>query len=308
MDINIILQKLVLLFIPIIFGFLCRKVGFFDKQANKYFAKLMTEITVPALLFSSITAEKSANKLPEIMIVLIASLLIFVGFSLLSILTPKVFFAKGREIGIYKFLTVFNNNAFMGFPVLVSILGAKALFYGAIYNIVNNIFAFTIGLYFIGQSAKVKTKFSFKKMINTVNISILVALIIFFVRIPLPDIITSSTKMVGDITTPLSMIILGVSLAEVRFIELFTDYKLYIFSVLKMIVFPIIIWFILKRFVTGMDLLLNSIIIISAMPGAAICVTLATQYEANPQFASKYVLLSTLLSLITIPLVIYITT
>lgn len=308
MDINIIIQKLIMLFIPISFGYACRKANYFGSSYAKHFSRLMTEITVPALLFSSIVLEESSGRLGEIITVLLASIAIFFTFSLISIILPKIFHIKKADIGIYKFFTVFNNNAFMGFPVLAAILGTKALFYGALYNIINNVFIFTIGLYFIGLSSKQPTKFNLKKLLNTVNCSIFLALIIFFIKIPIPEVIISSTKLVGDITTPLSMIIIGISLAEVKFLEIFTSLKLYIMSILKMVIFPLLLWLVLKNIISFNELLINSLVIISAMPGAAIAVTLATQYDANQELASKYILLSTILSIITIPFVVAIIT
>ncbi len=306
MYVNVLIQKMIMLCIPIAIGYICRKKDIFHERANIAFSKLMTEVTMPCLIFYSIACQEAiGSKLYSLNILAIGSIC-FIILILAATFTDKLYGAKKEEKGIIKFITVFNNCTFMGLPILNAVLGNIGTFYIAIFNIVNNIMVFTIGLYYIGLSANKMGKFTLKLLINTGNIATILGLIFYYLDIKPFIVIQDTTSMIGNMTTPLSMIVLGVSLAEMNVLDIIKSYKLYIFALIKMIAFPLFI-FILLRFTGIADKnLILGFTLISAMPGASVTVTLANQYDANPHLASKYMLLSTIISIITIPTVVYI--
>lgn len=306
MYLTLLIQKMFIIFIPVLIGFYCRKTHLFNDNSNKSFSKLMTEITLPCLIFYSVACQSDKYPKNEFINILGISLLLYAFLILISVISSKLYFANKDEIGIIKFVTVFNNCTFMGLPILSALLGDIAVFYIAIFNIVNSLLVFTIGLYFIGLSASNMQNFSLKLLINSGNIMTIISVILFCLNINPHIILRGASEMIGNMTTPLSMIVLGISLYDIKVKEFFEDYKLYVFAIIKLIVIPIVIYLFLMFIKIENKNLLIAITVLSGMPGASITVTLANQYDSNPKLASKYVLLSTILSIITLPLLVYI--
>lgn len=306
MYVEILIKKLLVLLIPIAMGYYCRRVDVFHDRANIAFSKLMTEVSMPCLIFYSIACQDNVGSKSDSIIILGLAFVSFLLFIIIAFFSDKLYRAKSDEVGIIKFITVFNNCTFMGLPILVAVLDQVGVFYIAIFNIANSLLVFTVGLYYIGLSAKNMAKFSFRLLINSGNIATIISLILYYFDIRPFQILTETTSMVGNMTTPLSMIVLGVSLADMNIKEIITEYKLYIFAVIKMLVLPILLIVILKLFGLHDHNLLLGISLISAMPGASITVTLANQYDCNPHLASKYMFLSTIISLLTIPTFVFI--
>lgn len=306
MYVEILIKKLLVLLIPIIIGYYCRKINLFHERANIAFSKLMTEVSMPCLIFFSIAAQENVGSKYDSLIILALAFVSLGAFIIVAIFSDKLYGANKDEIGIIKFITVFNNCSFMGLPILVAVLNKVGVFYIAIFNIANSLLVFTIGLYYIGLSAKNMARFSFKMLINSGNIATIIALLLYYLDIKPFSIISETTNMLGSMTTPLSMIVLGVSLSEMNIKEIITEYKLYIFAIVKMLIMPTLLLFGLKFAGLNNHNLLLGISLISAMPGASITVTLANQYDCNPHLASKYMFISTILSLITIPAFVFI--
>lgn len=302
MDPRVVLHQMLVLMLILVVGYIVAKTGVLEKHANLNFATLINYVTVPALIISSTSgAAKVGSKFDSIFVLIMAvfSYVLFIG---LALITPKIFKVQPDEEGIIQFLTVFANNGFMGFPVVQAIFGTGALFYASIYNIPNNLLLYSIGIYMITKGKRLNTISWRVILTNPATIASVLALFFFFFDIQLPSILTQATESLGNITSPLAMFLIGSSMADIDLLAAIRNVKLYLFAVFRMLLIPILLWFVLRNFISN-EMILGVLIVIAAMPGPTMAVALSTQYSGNTKLATGYVFLSTVISVLTIPLI-----
>lgn len=201
------------------------------------------------------------------------------------------------------FMIAFSNVAFMGIPVMNAIYGPESIFYLTIYNMLFNLCLYLYGASLMGYGTGIKTKFHIKQMINPGIISGIIALIIYFLNIKLHVVISDSLSMIGGLTTPIAMMIIGSTLAKLPFKDIFNEWHIYPFTIVKQIIIPVLAYPVLKLFISD-PLLLGVTLIMIAMPVANSAVLFATQYNGDEALAAKTVCITTLLSIITIPVIV----
>jgi len=244
--------------------------------------------------------EYNPQMVDKIIKLLIISIVMYV-FSFLVAYCLKFIFKSSKDIGIYQYVIMFSNVGFMGYPVVEAILGKEAVFYTAIFNLPFNLLVMTFGAYFLSKD-KGDYSFSLKKFINPVIVSIFIGLIAFLFSIKLPLFINKSLSMLGGITTPISMLVIGSTLCTSSASECFFNKKLYFVSFIRLILLPIAIYLLFKGRIHD-SLLLSIPIVISSMPAAANTVIMANECDTNVTLASQAVFFTTLFSIITIPLI-----
>jgi len=226
--------------------------------------------------------------------------LLSVFIHLFSVIMGKLIFNNFKQDTkkVLWFVTIFSNCGFMGFPVMESIYGKIGVFYSSIYIIPFNIFVWTIGqMIFTGAKDKKVIK---KALINPGIISVFIGLLVFFTPWKMPQIATSVLNMMGSLTTPLSMIIIGSMLAATNIRDIFSEISVYYGSAVRLFLMPFI-FLILLRSIGISGIVLGVCVISTAMPAAANTVIFSEKFGGNSLLASKVVFLSTAISIITIP-------
>jgi predicted permease len=287
-------------------GFVIRKLNVIDDHGSKKIASLVVRLTSPMLIIDSMIQRPNLT-LKQIYNILIIAVFVYIFLFLMTIIVPKLLRSDKKNIGIYKFMIMFSNVGFMGFPVVSSIFGKEAIFHAAIFNIPFYVLAYTLGVYFVCMNQNEDVTFKWTKMINPGIVAVFIGLFFFATKIKLPYVITESVDMVGGLTTPLSMIGIGTSFADVDLKNIYSNLKLYIYAFLKFIVFPVLV-FIILTLLKYEGLMIGVPVLITGMPVAANAVMLSKEYEGNDILASEGVFITTLLSVITIPLLTYILT
>lgn len=195
----------------------------------------------------------------------------------------------------------FSNCGFVGYPVIQGIYGSVGVFYTSIFTIPFNLFMYSYGvMLFTGEKSFKNMK---KNLINMPLISILLGTIIFLFSIRLPEPVINTLGSIGNMTTPLSMFIIGAMLADVSVKDVFKDLTIYYVNFIKLIAAPILIYFLLK-FLDADKTLLYICVILVSMPTASLIGVLAERYNVNKAIASKCAFLTTIMSLFTIPAVL----
>ena len=300
MDIKNVFTQVFILFILILVGYNATKKNLIDSSLTKKLSKLIMNIFLPCMIINSMQLEYSPTILKKVLLLILISLLIYAISFLIAIIFKAISKSK-NDIGVYQFAILFSNVGFMGYPIVEAILGKDAIFYAAIFNIPFNLLIMTLGVFVICKENN-NYSFSFKSLINPVIISIFIGLSLFILNIKLPYIINRPIELLGNITTPLSMIVIGSMLCLSSISECVRNKKLYIVSFIRLILMPILIYFILKGIVY--DKLLFSIpIVIVSMPVASNTAILSSEYNANDKLASQLVFMSTLFSILTIPII-----
>ncbi len=295
-----ILNQILNLFLFIVVGFAARKLKVFDDNTTKGMTSLLLKVFLPGLIITAMQKNFTPDLLKESGQILLISFVVYAFSFLIAIGLPYLIKPSDTERGVFQFIVMFSNVGFMGYPVLQAVFGKEALFYAAVYNMPFNLLAFTIGIIFLTGSNILGSKFDPKLLLNPGVISVLTGFIIFIFSIKIPAVIYGPLKLLGDMTPPFSMIVIGAMLAKIEYNKIFKNKKVYIVSFIRLIIIPFLIWAVLKSFIHN-PLMLGVPIIIAAMPAAANTPILAEEYGGNGELGSQGVLISTLLSIITIP-------
>ncbi|MFP4697924.1 MAG: AEC family transporter [Eubacteriales bacterium] len=304
---TVILNQLVILFALISIGYLLNRIDIIDNMTNKKLSSLVVYVTAPALIIAGMSAPDIVDSDINIVQIVIISIGCYVFLYLMSLMTPKLLKIPSKDIGIYQFMVIFSNVGFMGFPVIESIYGKGAIIYAALFNLPFYFLIYTLGIYLISLHGDKYFRFNWRLLANTGVIAVFIGLFFFLTKIPLPIFLYGTVGMLGDLTTPLAMLIIGSSLANIPLKSVLLNIKIYLFSILKLIVYPVVIWIILSNILDN-SLLIGVSVVIAGMPVAANAVMLSKEFDGNEEVASEGVFLSTLLSIITIPLLVFILT
>lgn len=302
MDVGVVFQQMLILMFLMMIGYLTTKRGLFEKHANVNFSTLVNYVTVPAMILASTAGAGEVGSKADSIFMLVMAVALYAILILISFVTPRLFRVKPDSVGIVQFLTVFANNGFMGFPVVEAIFGTSALFYAAIFNIPNNLLIYSLGVMMITKGRREKRADFRTILTNPANIAALIAMICFFFDIRLPEMVLETADSLGAITSPLAMFLIGASMADIDLKSAFQEKKLYLFAIFRMVLIPVALYPVMRLFIAN-ETMLGILLVISAMPGPAMAVTLSTQYGGKVNLASRYVFLSTLISVLTIPFI-----
>ena len=308
-DALIIMLKNVIVFVALaIPGYLLIKTKLLKKEQSGALSMLLMYIGMPFLIFSSTINNITINTelLATIGIVLgIGVVYTFVMFFVSKPLTKME--REEKTQGMMRFSSVFSNNGFLGIPLAMAVFGAgsMALMVVIILNIVTNVLMYTLGIYLIsGDKKAISLK---KAFLNPVLIAFLVGIIANLLNVKgyVPEVATYSTHF-SNLVTPISMTILGMKMGGVKFLELFKSWKTYYVSALKLVVFPMIIVaivFVLNQVtaIIAPDMVLG-VLIAFAMPTAGLASTFSDNFGGDTENAVAFTLGTTVLSIVTIPL------
>lgn len=308
MDILVIINQLIKFFIIMGVGYFLYKKGMMDAGFNKKLTNIIIRVTMPCLMVSSVFNAGSDRDYKKVLFVFLVAIIMYASFILLGMLIAKLMGFKKNEKGLYVFMTIFGNTGFLGFPLVEAVLGTEAIFYTSIFNMIFNLCIFTIGIKAIDYPNEEKgdPKESIKKVITHPGIiGALLSIIIYFANITFPSIVASTITTIGGVTSPVAMLLMGASLAKIPVSRVFNDVKIYIFTLIKMIVIPAIAAFIIHLFISD-ELIAYVTLIMIAVPVANNSVMFAIEYNKDEETAAKNVFISTMFSIVSIPVVMYI--
>jgi len=297
-----IINSLLMIFIMIIPGIVFRKKGLIDTNQSKGISAIVVNLTWPCLVIDAMQMEFSQEIFKESIYIFLIVLLVFAIAFAISLVIIKIMDISREQGGIFAFMLMFANTGFIGIPVINALYGKEAVFYASIIEMVNDIMLFTVGVLLIQFSARAKTKINLKEFLTPGLIGVIVGYVMFLCSFQLPGFLGKSISIIGAATTPLTMFIIGLQLGELKLKELLGSRLVYIATFAKLLLIPFIGLFIMHYILADTSLLAKVLIISFAMPVAACTAIFSQQYDADVAFATKGVLLSTLLSIATIPI------
>ncbi len=295
-----VFAQMVVLFLVLIMGYIGGKTDVLTPKDNKPLSKMVNYITNPCgVLYSALCTERAmANG--EVIKLIGLSILMYVGLILIAELTTRVLKVTPEQRGQYNFMTVFSNVGYMGIPVIRAVFGESATICVTVFIMVFYLFIYTYGVRQIcGEPGKKGIDWS--KAICPMTVSALLAIVGYLAGFRVDGVIKDTLYTVSNITTPCAMIIIGCALSSVPLKAVFTNWRLYIVALLRLLVIPLAVYLLLNP-VMGDSNVLGVMVIIMAMPVATIITMLSAQYDKDQSLAASSVFITTLLSVITIPL------
>lgn len=302
MDIMVVFQTMLKLFLLLILGFVLFKCHIFDEYTNKKISALIVNVASPMLIISSIAGVEGSNK-SIVFLMIGAGILMYIGFIILGKIINRSFPFPKKDWPVYECMVVFANTGFMGYPVLLDVFGQEAVFYASLIHMAFNFFVYTYAIMCLTKGDDSEFKLNFKQLLTPGIILIFVGIFIYLFDIQLPSVLMDTINSVGSLTAPLSMMMIGSSLAVYPIKDSFTDWRSYVFAFVRLMIVPFVTM-IMCRLLHIDAYYANITIITNAMPVGSMVLMLATQYNANVKIVTRNIVVSTLLSVITIPIVV----
>ncbi len=303
MDFTALMIKIGTLLLSIVCGYLAAKAGYIKEEHNTALSNVAINIATPMLMLSSVMGEEHLLSNMEVIILTIFA----VGSYGIPVVTGKFLMNRlhipTEQRGLYRYMYVFSSIGFIGYPLVSAMFGKSAMFYVTVFSLIFSIVCWTYGVQIFQNGGEYRFSWSFLK--SPCVISAVAAYIIYFSGIKVPAVIADTASFLGEIASPLIMIVTGCALAGVSLKEIFCQKEIYILCLVKMVLIPLFTYFILQFFVQN-ELLLAITTIMISMPMATNTTAIAYQYGQDGRSASRAVILSTLLSIITIPLIMLI--
>jgi predicted permease len=300
MDSLILFQKIAVLFALMFAGYLVRKGGLLNERSTRLLTTFLVNVALPALIIVSMQIPFSNELLRSGGGMFLLAMVIYGISFVIAWYIPKLIGCPESEQGVFQFVLMFSNVGFMGFPVIETIFGRGALFYTSIYNLPFNLLVFTIGVLLLRQDRGTDLRGSLRLCLNPGLFAVIAGIALFLLSIQIPPAVGAGLDLLAWCTTPLSMIVVGSLLAKLTPSCLFSNWRIYAISSVRLLLLPLITWLVLRPFITD-PVMLGIPVIIAAMPAAANTALLAEEYQANAELASQGVFITTLFCSVTIP-------
>ncbi len=299
----ILLNQMIILFLLMVTGFVCRKKGILSDSNCAGISKLVVYVANPALVLSAGINQEDALRGKDLATAAALAVGVYIFLILFSFLVVFVLRPGEENKGTYRVMTVFSNIGFMGFPLISAVYGRQALLFASFFSIPCNLLYYTWCIKALGGKVEGEGRFAWlKKSFNIGVISSLLAVVLYLTGIRVPSFIESTVKYLADLTAPLAMMVIGASVVNMNIKSLFSDVRLLVFSAIKLIIIPLFA-LPLIRLMGVNDMLLGVCLVMLSTPVGSMTAMLSQQYGCDYELASKGVALTTVLSVATMPLV-----
>jgi len=282
-------------------------MNFINEKLSKGLSRILVDVALPALIISSMMVEINKELINYVKIFTIITAVIYLTMIVLSEIISKLIKMPLAKNTVFKFILVFGNVGYMGIPIITTLFPENGIILNSIKIIFFNVLVWTYGVYLFNRKEGEDYDFEYKNLLNNGVIAITIGFILLFTGLRLPSFISGSLEMLGNITFPISMLVIGSSLVNANFKKLFLDKKLILLALLRLLIYPLLALFILSLFNIEPIIYRTSVLLV-AMPSAAQVVLFAEKYDGDNSYASEGVFITTLFSVITIPLFIYLLT
>ena len=296
--------QVVIIFILISVGFVLTKAKKIDDKGVKQLTDILLISVTPCVIIQAYQKEFDVKYLEGLILSALATLIIHI----IAVILSFVVFRKkeNTRYRVARFASVCSNCGFMAIPLLSASLGSDGVFYGSAYLVVFTLFYWIFGVYICTED--VKKCFSLKSIfINPGVIGVIIGMILFFGRITLPGVLSSAVSYLASLNTPLAMLILGALLVKVDIVKAFKNIDLYLVCFLRLLLIPFLSIFTIAALKIE-PTIAKTVLICAACPVATVTSLFASKYELDSAFASETVAISTIVSILTIPLIIIIST
>lgn len=340
---TVVISQMIMIFLLIAIGFGLSRSSHLTSESSRDLSWIVLNITNPiTILVAAIEDEQKVSAM-ELAVAFALFIGIYIFLGIVAYLLPIVMRVERDDRYSYRYLSVFSNVGFIGIPFCSAVLGVHSLIYVSICSLVFNLIAYTVGMSAMekvgmrqngavkrggvdsrenltggdagmgedstsgesrcsGEGGARKTMAGLKKVVNSGTVFSILTIVVYIMDIKFPSVIMNTLSYIGRSTTFLSMIVLGVSVASLSVKEIFGKPALYVFTLLRQIVVPVALIFVLKPFVDN-TLLLQTAIIMVAMPCANLPLMMAKQYRAKEDTISSGIMLTTFCAILTIPIV-----
>lgn len=304
MQLTSVISQMGVLLMIIAVGYAAARCRVFPDGTNKVLAQLVIVVTNPCIVLYSVLGSERVLSNQEVLLLTGIALAVFAVLILVGRLLPRILRCPKQDINVYRFMTTFANMGFMGFPVVKALYGEGAVFYASIFNLVFQLVVYTYGAALLAPKNS-KDRFSWRTLVSPIIIASVLAYVFYLTDFRAPQVLTDGLGMLGNVTSPVAMLVIGIALSKVSVKEVFTNWRLYVINVIRLLGLPLLAYFIL-RCISTQTIILGIPVVMLGMPVATMTTLMSAKYGGNERLAAAGVFLSTLLSFVTIPLLMWI--
>lgn len=304
MQMSILLFKQIAqLFLMILMGYIIVKTKLLKGEDSKVLSKIILYLIIPAVIINAFQVDYSPNVTKGLITACIASIILQFLLLFVTYIMQKMFHLDSVEFTS----AYYSNSGNLIVPLVTYILGGKWVVYGCVFMNVQLFFIWSQGKNMISREKGINLK---KILLNINMISVFLGVILFFTKIRFPEIINNTLSSVGGMIGPLSMIVTGMLIAEVNLKDIFTNKRVYLVTVLRLIIQPLIALAVINLLgMRGWHPQGDKIILITYLAAITPCASTVTQmcqvYGNDSKYASAINVMTTLLSIITMPVFVY---
>ena len=293
-----LLSKVVVVSILIVVGYFLSKKGILSNQGAADVTSILVKVVTPCLIVDAFLKSKGSVELIEMAYAVGIGLL----FSVISIIVGGFGFKKEPESRkvVLRFAVTFGNVGFMGMPLVQGVVGEKGVVYASFGIVIFNLITWTYGYRMMNSSAKLTAR---TVILNPGMIGLIVGFPLYLIAFNIPAVVSEPIGMMAALNTPLAMIIVGSYIAKLDIKDFISDKAIYVVAAKRLLLAPALFLVCMAIIRPQQDMLLSGTIQ-AATPVAANCVLFSIQYKKDSLLASKCLAVSTLLSIVTIPIFI----
>ena len=298
----LIFEQTLVMLLLLIAGVISSKAGVMDGETTRRFTSFNLLVPQSCMILGSILGADLELSVGRVFGILGTGFVMYAILVAVGMLVPLLYRCKPSDRGIYSFMTIFGNVGFMGIPVAKALFGDAAGLYAALLNIPFNLLAYTFGIALLRSKGN-KEPINWRLLLNVPLIVSALCIVLLCFHVKLGGPLGRAVDMLGDMILPSSMVIIGASLGQQKLKDVFGDWHVYAFAPVRLVVVPLLLWAVMHLFVKD-SVFLGTMVLQGAMPVAAFATMLSIEYGGNVQMASKTVFVTTVLSVVTIPLVV----
>jgi predicted permease len=295
-------NQIMIMFFIILIGIFCYRIRLIDQVTNRKLSDIVLMLVNPIVVLVAYQREFETKLLTGLLI----SLLMAVVTHIVGIVISNVIIRRKKnrtDLSIERFAAIYSNCGFIGIPMAGGLFGSEGVFYITAYMTIFNLLVWTHGVVIMTGKADIKS--IGKAMLSPTIIATVVGFLMFITRLMLPNVLLETLTYIGNMNTPLAMLVAGVTIAQTDVRKLLVKPRIYYISFVKLLLIPIVMLFIFRLFEMPNVVLLTSVLA-AACPTAVTVNLFAIRYEKNFLYASEVFAISTMASMITIPLVMYV--
>lgn len=301
MDMTDVISLMGILVFIMVVGFACAKLGVTGPEFNRRTSGVVMNVLLVFTVLYSVMNTDMEMDLAGVGFTILVFFVMFVVLALLGWATAKALRPGKEREGITFFAVTFSNTVFLGFPVIEALYGADGIFIAAISNIPFNLLAYTLGMAVVRGG---KEGLGVKQALSPPLLASIAAVLLFLSGIEVPKFISSACGTLSGATVPMSMLIVGTSLGSVPLKKAAGNWRVYAVAAVKLLAAPVLVWLVVRLFVTD-ELLLGVTVILASAPTAMLATLFAISADKDEGYASECVFIGTVLSAVTMPLMIW---
>lgn len=313
----IILQQMLVLFGMMLVGYFCYKINWIDDHTYGKLSKIVVNVLNPLLVIDGVLGKNTGEDLNKLAINFGMMILYFIFLIIISIPVVKILRTEKKNLELYRLMMMFSNVGFMGIPVISALYGSGVIIYIVFYMLGYNFLLYTYGIILARRSAQrnsqrsekengenntVSFKDNIKSIMNPGVVAGTFAIVLFVMNIQVAAPVASFIKYLSQCVVPMSMILIGASMAQHELKTIFNEMKMYWFLLIRLVIIPIAVALLVRQLPIDSQIL-GVFILMLAMPVGSIVVLVAMEQGADSTCCTKGSVVSTLLSIITIPIV-----